>query len=61
MSAIDPDDAFFNRTELERVGVVGPELVLLLDWSIGSGATLLCKDKKKKRVGEDFSRGHSDA
>ena len=49
MSAIDPDDAFFNRTELERVGVVGPELVLLLDWSIGSGATLLCKDKKKKK------------
>ena len=30
------DDAFFNRTRLERVGVVGPELGLLLDRSAGS-------------------------
>ena len=42
------DDAFFNRTGLERVRVVGPELGLLLDWSIGSGAALLYKDKKEE-------------
>ena len=28
---------FFNRTGLERIGVVGPEIGLLLGWSIGSG------------------------
>ena len=28
---------FFNQTGLERVGVVGPEPGLLLDWSAGSG------------------------
>ena len=48
----------FNRTGLEHIGVVGPEVGLLLGWSAGSdcGATdlqslnqaLLCKDKKKK-------------
>ena len=43
---LDVDDAFFNQTGLERVGVVGQELGLLSDWSIGSGAALLCKDKK---------------
>ena len=42
------DDAFFNRTGLESVGVVGPELGLLLDWSAGSGAALLYKDKKEE-------------
>ena len=42
------DGAFFNRTGLERVGVVGPELGLLLGWSTGYGAALLCKDKKKE-------------
>ena len=50
------DDAFFNRTEMERVGVVGLELVgviglelrLLLDGSTGFGAALLCKDKKEE-------------
>ena len=49
---------FFNRTGLERIGVVGPEIGLLLGWSAdsGCGATglrslnraLLCYDKKKK-------------
>ena len=49
---------FFNRTGLERVGVVGPEIGLGLGWSAGSGCdatdlqslnrALLCKDKKKK-------------
>ena len=28
---------FFNRTGLERLGVVGPEIGLLLGWSAGSG------------------------
>ena len=42
------DDAFFNRTGLERIGVVGSELGLLLDWSTGSSAALLYKDKKEK-------------
>ena len=41
-------DVFFNRTELERVGVVGQEPGLLLDWSAGFGAVLLCKDKKEE-------------
>ena len=46
---------FFNRTGLERLGVVGPEIGLLLGWYAGSGcdtASLLsldvahlCKDK----------------
>ena len=42
------DDAFFNRTRLERVGVVGPELGLLLGWSAGSSVSLLCKNKKEE-------------
>ena len=33
------DDAFFNQTGLERVGVVGPEPGLMLGWSEGSGAS----------------------
>ena len=41
-------DAFSNRTGLERVGVVGPEPGLLLDWSTGFGAVLPCKDKKEE-------------
>ena len=61
----------FNRTGLERIGVVGPEIVLLLGWSAGSGygtaglqsldVALLCKDKKNERVGGGFARGRSDA
>ena len=42
------DDAFFNRTGLERVEVVGLELGLMLDWSTGSGAAFLCKDKREQ-------------
>ena len=42
------DDAFFNRTGLECVGVVGPEPGLLLDWSTGFGTVLLYKDKKEE-------------
>ena len=49
---------FFNRTGLECIEVVGPEIGLLLGWSADSGCgtaclqslnrALLCKDKKKK-------------
>ena len=53
------DDAFFNRTGLERIRVVGPEIGLLLGWSAGSAGcstadlqaldvALLCKDKKEE-------------
>ena len=42
------DDAFFNRTGLERVGVVGMELGLLLSWSAGSRVAIFCKNKKNK-------------
>ena len=41
-------DAFFNRTGLERVGVVGSEPGVLLDWSAGFDIVLLCKDKKEE-------------
>ena len=62
---------FFNRTGLERIGVVGPEIGLLLGWSAGSGCgatdlrslnqALLYKNKKERGVGEGFARGRSDA
>ena len=39
------DDPFFNRTGLERAGVVGPEFGLLLGWYAGSSVALLCKNK----------------
>ena len=50
---------FFNRIRLERIGVVGPEIGLLLGWSASSGCgiadlqfldvALLCKDKRKRK------------
>ena len=40
--------AFFNRTGLERIGVVGLEPGLLLGWSISFGSVLLCKDEKEE-------------
>ena len=50
---------FFNRIRLERIGVVGPKIgLLLLGWYAGSGCgtaglqdldvTLLYKDKKEE-------------
>ena len=39
---------FSNRTGLERAGVVGPGLGLLLGWLSGSCAALLCKNKKEE-------------
>ena len=42
------NDAFFNRTGLERVGNAGPELKLSLGRSACAGVGLLCKNKKEK-------------
>ena len=42
------NNAFFNRTGLECVGVVMPKLGLLLGWSVGSSVALLCKNKKEE-------------
>ena len=42
------DDAFFNQNWAGACWVIGLELGLLLDWSTGSSAALLCKDKKKE-------------
>ena len=49
---------FSNRIGLERIGVVRPEIGLLLSWSAGSGCgtvglqaldvALLCKDNKEE-------------
>ena len=51
---------FFNRTGLERVGVVGPDLDCC--WA-GLQALALpssTKIRKKKGSGEGFARGRSD-
>ena len=50
---------FFNRTGLERIGVVGLEIGLLLGWSAGFGCGIAglqflnvvfhCKDKRKRK------------
>ena len=60
---------FFNWTGLERIGVVGLEIVL--GWSAGSecgiaglqflDVALLCKTKEKERAGGGFARSRSDA
>ena len=43
---------FSIRIGLERVGVVGPELELLLGWSAGSGCwTPLQKQKQRESAG----------
>ena len=39
---------FFNRTGLERVGVVGPELELLWTGLKALDVALLCKKNKKE-------------
>ena len=55
------DDAFFNRTGLERVAIAGPKLELSLCWSAGSGWRTPLQKQERKRVGEGFARGRSDA
>ena len=55
------DDAFFNRTGLERIGVVGPEIGPLLGWSAGSRCGTPLQRQERRRVGRGFARGRSDA
>ena len=45
------DDTFFNRTGLERIGVVGPEIGLLLGWSAGSGCGTHLQKQERRWVG----------
>ena len=53
---------FCNRTGLERVRVVGPEIRLLLGWSAGSGCGApLQKEQERGRAGRGFARSRSDA
>ena len=56
-------DAFFNRTGMDRVGVVGPELELELSLgrSAGSGRWTPLQKQETKRTGGGFARCHSDA
>ena len=56
-----PDDAFFNRTGLEHIGVVGPEIGLLLGWSTGFGCGTSLQKQERRWVGGGFARGRSDA
>ena len=49
------DDAFFNRTGLERVAIAGPELELSLDRSVGSGRRTPLQKQERRRVGEGFA------
>ena len=51
----------FNRTGLERVGVVGPELVLLLGWSACSRCGTPLQKQERRWVGRGFAHGRSDA
>ena len=52
---------FFNRIELERIGVIGPEIGLLLGWSAGSGCGTPLQRQERRWVGEGFARDRSDA
>ena len=40
--------SFSTELGLERIGVVGPELGLLLGWYADSSVVLLCKNKKEE-------------
>ena len=42
---------FFNRIELERIGVVGPEIGPRLGWSAGSGCGTPLQKQERKWVG----------
>ena len=55
------DDGFFNRTGLERIGVIGPEIGLLLGWSARSGCGTPLQKQKRRWVGGGFACGRSDA
>ena len=43
---------FSTRTGLERVGIVGPALELLLGWSAGSGCCAPLQKQVTKRIGK---------
>ena len=51
----------FNRTGLERVGVVGPEPGLLWTGMKALDVMLLCKNKKEERAGRGFACSRSNA
>ena len=55
------DDAFFNRTRVKRVGVVGPELGLSLGRFVGFGRWTSLQKQERMRVDRGFVRGRSDA
>ena len=52
---------FSTGTGLKRVGVVGPELGLLLGRSAGSECGTPLQKQEIRRVGEGFACGRSDA
>ena len=52
---------FSTGTGLECVGIAGPELKLLLGLPAGSGRLTPLQKQERKRVGEGFARGRSDA
>ena len=53
---------FFNRTGLELVGVVGPDLDCCWAGLQALDVDLLCrKEQERKRAGKGFARGRSDA
>ena len=55
------DDAFFNRTGLEHIGVFRPEIGLLLGWFAGSGCGTTLQKQERRWVGGGFARSRSDA
>ena len=52
---------FSIGTRLERVGIVGSELGLLLGRSVGSGHWTPLQKQERRRVDGGFARGRSDA
>ena len=53
---------FFNRTGLERVGVVGPDLDCCWAGLQALYVALPCrKEQERRRPGRGFARGRSDA
>ena len=55
------DDAFFNRTGLERVEIVGLELELSLGWSVGSRRWTPLQKARNKEDRRGLARCLSDA
>ena len=55
------DDAFFNQIGLESIGVIGPEIGLLLGLSAGSECDTPLQKQERRWVSRGFARGRSDA